>query len=379
MVERIEPFRGDSKDEDPQDFLSAFNRSMIGRAEAVKLEYFPDFLKHGGAAKRWLKAQPTTVTGTWPVLRAAFEKRFPGREVLDRTTEEYEEDILELKIEKGELAKKVTVTGWPTWSHVAWADEIATLAQGARKEDSARIIKAVRRKMPSILGDLVVGKFEEWEGFLDAVRAVDIEVLKRKVEEWRAEETRMEDLINARFRALDIRGGSGGSGGGGGQAGGGGSRSGGGQQRQGGGGGGGGTRPAELIVTPEVVTAVKAGMDAWKHQPDTAEGRTAYTRQVAEWETKHGANAWVSEKTPYPLRPGTASPGSGECFGCGVVGHRRQECKVPRDKQLWRPEVAWRTICAKALRDPVSVRWLGSVSDYDDGSEDAGKGERSST
>ncbi|KAF5335704.1 hypothetical protein D9611_009605 [Ephemerocybe angulata] len=287
--------------------------------------------------------------------------------------EEYEEEILELKLEKGELAKRVTVSGWQTWSHVAWADEMATLAQGARKEDSARIIKAVRRTMPSILGDLVVGKYDEWDGFLEAVRDVDMEVLKRKVSEWEAENKRMDDLIAAKLKALDIRGGGGGaqSSGGSGSRGGGGS-----QQRSGGGGGGGGgrgPRTAELVVTADVRAAVKAGMDALRHQPNTAEGRTAYTRQVKEWESKHGADVWVSEKTPYPLRPGTASPGSGECFGCGMLGHRRQECPVPKEKQLWRPEVAWRTICAKVLRDTVDVRWMGSASDYGIRSEDAGK------
>jgi hypothetical protein len=38
----------------------------------------------------------------------------------------------------------------------------------------------------------------------------------------------------------------------------------------------------------------------------------------------------ITAETGFPLRPGGAEPGSGECFQCGQVGHRRDmgQCRT---------------------------------------------------
>jgi hypothetical protein len=40
---------------------------------------------------------------------------------------------------------------------------------------------------------------------------------------------------------------------------------------------------------------------------------------------------------------------SGECFRCGVHGHRSAECPVPEISQLPIQEKIWRSIAARAL------------------------------
>ena len=85
--------------------------------------------------------------------------------------------------------------------------------------------------------------------------------------------------------------------------------------------------------------------------------------QQLAWAAQHGANRWVTEMTPYPLRPGTAPINSGECFNCGIVGHIRSRCAVPLDKRLHCNEQVWRAICTNAFREPTGIR-LVSTSDY---------------
>ncbi|KIO01834.1 hypothetical protein M404DRAFT_39017, partial [Pisolithus tinctorius Marx 270] len=55
--------------------------------------------------------------------------------------------------------------------------------------------------------------------------------------------------------------------------------------------------------------------------PNDEEGQRKYMAQLTAWITKHGDSAWVTEYTPYPLKPGTAMVCSGECFRCGTHRH----------------------------------------------------------
>ncbi|KAF8437268.1 hypothetical protein L210DRAFT_3353503, partial [Boletus edulis BED1] len=52
-------------------------------------------------------------------------------------------------------------------------------------------------------------------------------------------------------------------------------------------------------------------------RPNSGEGKQQYKADIDAWHTAHGADAMVSLSQPYPITPGTALPGSGECFECG--------------------------------------------------------------
>ena len=78
------------------------------------------------------------------------------------------------------------------------------------------------------------------------------------------------------------------------------------------------TRPPP---TAEQKAELRALINSMPHHPDTQAGRQAHQAQQAEWVRNHGFGTRVTEKMPYPLRPGTASVNSGECFTCGQVGH----------------------------------------------------------
>ena len=61
--------------------------------------------------------------------------------------------------------------------------------------------------------------------------------------------------------------------------------------------------------------------------------------------------ARISERVPYPLRPGTAEICSGECFRCGTHGHGSKFCPALEGNpaRLSRNETAWRALCNRVL------------------------------
>ncbi|KAG1812772.1 uncharacterized protein BJ212DRAFT_1276045, partial [Suillus subaureus] len=82
---------------------------------------------------------------------------------------------------------------------------------------------------------------------------------------------------------------------------------------------------------------------------DTDTGHTAYGEQLRQWSVKWGERARCTEKTPYPLTPGTAQICSGECFRCGAHGHIRPRCPIPADAQLPKNESIWHSNCTQIL------------------------------
>ena len=106
----------------------------------------------------------------------------------------------------------------------------------------------------------------------------------------------------------------------------------------------------------------------YPHHPDTEAGRQAQQAQQADWARTHGSNVFVTELTPYPLRPGTLPVGSGECFTCSLPGHmgRRDSSTCRGNCALHPHKQTWRSICSRILRQtrvPANIQ-LVTVDDY---------------
>ena len=109
-------------------------------------------------------------------------------------------------------------------------------------------------------------------------------------------------------------------------------------------------------------------LQKYPHHPDTEQGRQAHRAQQADWMKTHGMGTFVTESTPYPLRPGTLPVGSGECFTCGFAGHmgRRDGSTCGGNCALHQHEQTWRAICSRILRQTKFAAniQLVAVDDY---------------
>jgi hypothetical protein len=338
MAITVDPFWGDKPTENAQDFLCAFNRAMGDKSDDQKAKQFPNYLRADSEADDWWLGLSAVVHGKWESVEDAFMLRWPRAVVVRKTSMEYEEELLALMLKAQDLGKKEEVAGREVYTHIAWADKMQKLAKGAGVEGGSTYIGQVRKALPLLIKEKVGGSHATWALFLTAVHAIDIEFIKDGAEElWkdaekqRALETRVQRLetiptsptagIHQSMARTSITGtaamGPTPSGP---------ARATTGNPYAGSTGGRGNLfgqqpripRPPPAPITPESQAALHARIAAMPHHPATDAGRAAHKAQQLAWAAQHGTNGWVSETTPYPLRPGTAPVNSGECFNCGV-------------------------------------------------------------
>ena len=341
-AEVITPFHGDKEDENPEDFLRAFYRRMGDKSDNVKKAQFPYYLQADSVADDWYGDLKDDEKKTWADIETAFKKRWPRKKQVKKTDEEYEDEIMGRKLKTEELGKKEKVAGREIYTHIAWADKMATSVKGAKWEKTTNHLRQVRKDLPNILREKVGTGHQDWDAFLKAVREIDIEYIRDSMDIRSKEQA----VIDQRFRMLESLSKSptaplrhqlssvaissqptvqnppvvgdpfvtpsGGQGN---------------LKFQ--------TNPAaprqnagrapftgpRPPPTPEQRAELQVLLSSLPHHPDTQAGRQAHQAQQTEWVRMYGYGTKVTEKTPYPLRPGTAPVNSGECFTCSQVGH----------------------------------------------------------
>lgn len=336
MAETVNPFHGDQDDENPEDFWRSFYRRMGDKSDTARLTQFPYYLQADSAADEWYAELPEAEKKSWADLETAFKKRWPRKVQTKKTDDEYEDEILGRKLKTEDLGKKEKVAGRDVYTHIAWADKMATTVKGAKLEKTTTHVRQVRKELPSILREKVGTGHTDWAAFLQAVRDIDldhirdgIELLNKEQEEKKAFHQRLRMLemvsrsptapLRQQLSAVTIAN----------------------QPSVPGtpiignpftnSGGGQGNlkfttnpvnpRAPKAIPTQEQRTELQALLNRLPHHPDTQPGRQAHQAQQTEWVKTYGYGTKITEKTPYPLRPGTAPVNSGECFTCGYVGH----------------------------------------------------------
>ena len=391
-TEQVEPFHGDKEDENPEDFLRAFFRRMGSANDDVKKQQFKYFLQADSVADEWYEDLKLQNKKDWNAIEEAFNERWPRKKGAKKTTEEYEEEITGLKLKTEDLGKKEKTAGREVYTHIAWADKMATIVKGAKIETTTTYIGHVRKELPKILREKVGAGHTDWTVFLQAVRDVDIDHIRDGVDLWKREQDEQEALkkrvqqlekltasptapLRQQMTTFNIGGNSQ-------------------QPRQSptavptnpftsNSGGRGNLFQAPQAKNPTSMqnntprppatqadrAALLVCLQKYPHHPDTEPGRQAHRAQQAEWVKTHGLNAFVTESTPYPLRPGTLPVGSNECFTCGFSGHmgRRDGSTCGGNRALHPHEQTWRAICSRILRQTRNVAaniQLVAVDDY---------------
>jgi hypothetical protein len=335
-----------------------------------KIAALEDYLKENSPAEKWYH---DTLAGanaptTWKQLEAAFIVRFPTPQEAERTPQEYERELLGMKLKVEELDTTVMVGGSQVFTHVQYASRLLELAKLAGIAATASGIWQVHDAMPEVIREKVLATQKDWTTFTTAIKDIDRvhiregavkakknQDMERTVRELAARNknrpgpmtpvSKMSAAL-AQTALTTPKAPTAGTG----------------TNPFGAGGGRGNlfgqTPQGELSAEGkaklrEIVDKLGRSM----LRDDTA-GRAEYARRVTLWENTYAGTRPRLETTGCPLSPGTVPPGSGEYFVCGKITtpmHRSNECtdtKIP-----WK-EGTFRSIVNKHLRAaPAPVQW----------------------
>jgi hypothetical protein len=86
------------------------------------------------------------------------------------------------KLKSEDLGKKEKVAGRDVYTHIAWANKMATSIKGAKWEKTTNQLRQVRKDLPNILREKVGMGHTDWEAFLKAVRDVDVEYIRDSID-----------------------------------------------------------------------------------------------------------------------------------------------------------------------------------------------------
>ncbi|KAJ7195625.1 hypothetical protein GGX14DRAFT_674586 [Mycena pura] len=377
-----DPVMADSKEVTPATFVKKLRVHMrdLGTDNTMnpdvrKIDAFPDYLVENSPAKRWFKAHQAGATpfATWAALEAAFHICFPGPEKAERTPQEWERELVAMRLSLGELGSTVKVGGAEVFAHVHFATRLLDIAREAGIADTSGGIWQSRDALPEVIQEKVPATQATWVTYTNTIKDVDrIHIREGIVKARRAQELDRR-LTQVEGRAPPLTPVS--------------------------------KMAAQLaragLATPRSVTAplparAPAAQDAFGGGGGqgnlfvppamTAEGRI-HLRKIAAGLAGSMLLDDVAGRAEYDRRiancPGTLPPCSGECYGCGKVSipwHKHAECPGP---PIPPKESTFRSLCAKHLREARAPATVNAVLEEDtdwmdfvqhDEAEDFGEG-----
>ncbi|KAG6824928.1 hypothetical protein H0H92_005377 [Tricholoma furcatifolium] len=301
--------------ENPRAFIVKVRRTFLlsGLTDEQKIAVFELFLIEGGPAQE--------------CLTAAFNALWPARAVVAKTTAKKQDDDLRQHrlTEKDLLQKQELMDSREAYSHIVWAEKALRLAR-LIPDTNHLLISQSKAKLPQALQDCLSDDCDTWEGFTTAVKNVRITKLWEKIK--RKEE---EDALKRKVKSLKSAA----------------------RQTQ-------PQTPSKLLAN----TLSRTDQEKWEiisclpdPLADTPANCTLYRDRVAQWHCENPTLNVPTEDRPYPCMPGTAQLGSGECLGCGHLGHLAAACiaetKIPDYESRWRQKVNF------IRRDATTPRTVG--------------------
>ncbi|KAJ7059293.1 hypothetical protein C8F01DRAFT_1370852 [Mycena amicta] len=400
----IPTFHGDERDEkndvNSEEFLRRFRirtREVNRDSDEQRIEAIEDYFGvNSPAAIWWADRQDNVIPiDKFDDFVREFKAKFPTAAAAKLSAQEYQQKLAEMTITLEELGTTVEVAGTDVDVHVKFANKLMQAATKAGIEATSSYIYQVRNALPEPLRKKIPADVANWKAFTAAIKGVERVELREGVEEAELKknkemqiEKRIRDLANAQTRAppatpmtklanqLNTAGlktpkpaGAGA----------------GGRDAFGGGGGRGNLFTPRQDLDETGIQKLRELVARISVPPTTKVGREFYKAQIDAWDKEYGGRnpRALLEEVGYPLSPGTAAPGTGECFRCGHLTaprHARDACAAEEIPCL---ETAFREICNKYLRAPrfrpqqnvAQVNYLDmKMPDSDDESDEEGFG-----
>ena len=153
---------------------------MGDKSEDTRKAQFPYYLQANSVADEWYANLVNNEKKTWGDIENAF-KRWPRKKQVKKTDDEYEDEVLGRKLKMEDLGKKEKIMGREVYTHIAWADKMATLVKGAKWEKTTNHLRQVRKDLPNILREKIGTGHDNWEDFLKSIWDVDVKYIKDSI------------------------------------------------------------------------------------------------------------------------------------------------------------------------------------------------------
>lgn len=317
-------FQGNGKDVDPparwfKQFLLSLPESW---SDARRIARFELQLDPGSPAEEWFEDLPRIEKASMDDIQAAFVKRWPMKRKTKLSKAQVKQRLKGFALEDDEVA--VWDQQHQEFKHVWWAEQVASLAVELGDTEGT-CIDYVVENAPRSLRLHMLSDYDSWHSFKQAVRDLPIELLLEARKRGKEDKARDQTIATLQQQlsqlSLQVQTSNGRP-----------TRS------------NAATAPSvpSSFLSPVTSTAASANprnasTQGWRQpytpltraqileraasipqRPNTEAGKRQYEQDVEMWHAMHGQTSPSIER-PYPLKPGTALLGSGECFGCGIV------------------------------------------------------------
>jgi Asp-tRNA(Asn)/Glu-tRNA(Gln) amidotransferase C subunit len=162
----------------PSTFIKKFRshmRDLAVASDTDRIDALLNYLVEDSPAEKWYKDLKASVNApaTWAAWQAAFVMRFPGPQKAERTTQEWERELMGMKLKVEELDTTVQVGGASVFAHVNFASKLLETAKLAKIDTTTSSIWQSRNALSEVLCEKVPPTQANWTTYTDAIKAVD--------------------------------------------------------------------------------------------------------------------------------------------------------------------------------------------------------------
>jgi hypothetical protein len=363
MPGKVDVFHGDySKEEEPTEWFMTFQLSLPSSwNDDQKVERFQLHLVPNSYADEWFNNLSVLDTMSMTVLRAAFFKRWPPTKKPKWSKAQQKERIRGHVLQEEDIGTWIAEGRVGDYGQNVWAVNVMRLALSMGDVEGMLIEYAIEG-IPTVLKEHLTGEYDTWEEFLEGVRSVPkgkLSTGRQRIAENRARDDAVA-ILQQQIAQMPLRAQTGTtatarpsyratpttlagnplptspniamS-----------------MQRQ----YGAPVAPSRgaMVSRPPLTRAlILEKVAATPQRPNTEAGRRLYDADIENWHRTYG-NEPPSLDRPYPIRPGTATAGTGECFSCGTVTEPPHTGHTCTSTTPIRPyETRWRQIVTSMLR-----------------------------